>query len=131
MESQPAWSGAAGITSVTPRFWAIHARLAGAATSGAHFCREPVGARVDAQRSNFRSSRYRARSRCLQSLGAFGLMVLVQLARGNGSNRGIFAIFIFEALWRALAGGCEHGLLDPGGFGQRLEVCRVLAHSNA
>ncbi len=49
----------------------------------------------------------------------------------GGQNRGIFAIFIFEALWRALAGGCEHGLLDPGGFGQRLEVCRVLAHSTA
>jgi hypothetical protein len=77
------------------QFWSFHARLADAATSGARFCSEPVGARVNAQRSNFRSSRYWARSRCLQSLVTFGCMVLVQLARQNGLNRGIFCDFHF------------------------------------
>jgi hypothetical protein len=61
-----------------------------AANSGVHFCGRVVGASVDARRSDFRSSRCRARSRGLQSLGAIGPMVLARRARRNGSNRVFF-----------------------------------------
>jgi hypothetical protein len=61
-----------------------------AANSGVHFCGRVVGASVDARRSDLRSSRCRARSRSMQSLGAIGPMVLARRARRNGSNRVFF-----------------------------------------
>jgi hypothetical protein len=53
-------------------FWSVHSRLAAAANSRARFCCKPVSAKADTLRPDLRSSRFRARSRCLQSLGAFG-----------------------------------------------------------
>ncbi len=50
------------------RVRSVHTKLAPAANSGARICGEPVGTRVDARRSDLRSSSFRARSRGLQSL---------------------------------------------------------------
>ncbi len=70
-------------------------RLAPAATSGARFCGELVGARKHARHSNFRFSWFRVRSQSLPSLGAFGAMVLVRQAHQSGTFRGVFCIFHF------------------------------------
>jgi hypothetical protein len=65
-------------------------KLAPAANSGVHFCGRVVGPGIDARRSDLGSSRCRARSRGLQSLGAIEPMVLAQRVRRNGSNRVFF-----------------------------------------
>ena len=72
------------------RFWSVHMKLAPTTNSGARFCGQPVGARIDARRSEFRSLSFRARSRGLKSLGSFKRMVSDRRALKNGSNRGIF-----------------------------------------
>jgi hypothetical protein len=68
-----------------------HTKLAPAANSGARFCSKVVGASTEALHSDLISSRFRAWSRGLQSLGAIRPMVLALQARRNGSNRGFVA----------------------------------------
>ncbi len=90
------------------QFLSVHMRLAPAATSGARFCGELVGARKDARHSNFRYRWFRERSQSLPSLGAFGGMVLVGQARQSGTLSGVFRNFHFCG---AMARGCESVLL--------------------
>ncbi len=109
------------------QFLSIHMKLAPAATSGALFCGELVGARKDAWHSNSRYCWFRARSQNLPSLCAFGGMVLVRQARQREYL--FFATFIFAPPLRELTGGYESILLKSDDFGQGLEVCRVWMQS--
>ncbi len=75
------------------------------------FCGRVVGASVDARRSDLRPSRFRARSRGLQSLGAIGLMVLARRACQNGSDRVFFVTWAVPTPKRrvdwAVLGTCQ------------------------
>jgi hypothetical protein len=87
------------------RFLSVQMRLAPAATSGARFCGELVGARKDARHSYFRYRWFPVRSRSLPSLGAFGGLVLLRQARQSGTFSGDFCNFLFcgamaQARWR-------------------------------
>jgi hypothetical protein len=94
MESQQAWSGGGGTSSMTSAL-SVHVNLTPAANSRMHIFGKPVGARKNAKSKDLRYRWFRARSRSLPSLGAFGGMVLIRQERKNGSNRGIFFIFQF------------------------------------
>ena len=77
------------------QFLSIHMKLAPAATSGALFCGELVGARKDAWHSNSRYCWFRARSQSLPSLGAVGGMVLNLQARQSKTFSCVFCNFHF------------------------------------
>jgi hypothetical protein len=87
------------------QFLVVHMRLAPAATSGAHFCGELVGARKNAWHSNFRYRWFPVRFQSLPSLGAFGLnfggMVLVRQARQSGTFSGVLCNFHFARVFAA------------------------------
>ena len=86
------------------------------------FCCRVVGASVDARRSDLRSSRFRARSRGLQSLGAIGPMVLARRARQNGSNRVFFVTWAVPTPKRrvdwAVLGTCQRSSLLTQTYGK-------------
>jgi hypothetical protein len=115
------------------RFLSVHMKFALAATSGARFCGELVGARKDALHSNFRYRWFRVRPQRLPSLGAFGGMVLVRHSRQSGTFRMFQQCFLqpsfFAVPWRKLTGSCENVVLESSDFGQDLEVCRVWVQS--
>ena len=83
-----------GLGAVGPLLWppvlSAHTKRAPAAYCGALYCGEVTGAREDTGGPDFRIRQCRASSQSLQSLGAFEHMVLFQLERKNGSNKGTF-----------------------------------------